>query len=255
LGGTDRYRSAGSKEEAAVTQTAGGAETAGGADETVSSTRTVDRALTLLMTLLGATSGQTLTELARATNLSPSTASRLLATIERHGLVRRDPDGRFRVGPRMKQIAAAILRDDPLYDLAHPHLDELARETGETASLGAAAGEDRVLYLRQVASARQVQTADWTGRTIPRAMTALGMALDGTASPRGFVTSRRPGSELAAVAAPVIGRDGRVVAALSINAPAYRTTDADLDRYGRALIRHAVALSLELGAPVDIVGR
>lgn len=225
------------------------------ADDSPGSTRTVDRALTLLTTLLEGTSGSTLTELARATGLSPSTASRLLSTLVGHQLVGREADGRFRAGPRMKQIAAATLREDPIYDLAGPHLHALVEETGEPSSLGVAAGEDRVLYLRQVASGHQVQTADWTGRTIPRTATALGAALDGSPSPRGFVTSRRPGSDVAAVAAPVIGREGQVVAALSINAPAYRTSDADLERYGRAIVKHAVELSLALGAPVDRVGR
>jgi urocanate hydratase len=220
-----------------------------------SSTRTVDRALTLLTTLLeGSTSG-TLTELARAAELSPSTASRLLATLQQHQLIRRDENGRYRAGIRMKQIAAVTLHDEPLYELIAPHLDELARETGETASLGIPSGPDRVLYLRQVSSSQQVQTADWTGRTIPRDHTALGAALDGTPSPRGYVTSRRPDSDVTAVAVPIIDHAGTIVAAISINAPSYRTSEGDVDRYGQALIRHAVAVSSALGAPAHIVGR
>jgi DNA-binding IclR family transcriptional regulator len=217
------------------------------------STRAVDRALSLLITLLGGTPG-TLTELARATDLSLATASRLLGTLAQHQLIQRDETGRYRAGIRMKQIAAVTLRDEPLYDLIALHLEQLAAETGETASLGVPADADNVLYLRQVSSDRQVQTADWTGRTIPRIGTALGAALSGVTSPRGYFTSSRPGTDVTAVAVPVVRHDREIVAAISINAPSYRTTDTDVERFGAALIRHAVAVSLALGAPAYLVG-
>lgn len=218
------------------------------------STRTVDRALALLTTLLEGRTN-TLTELARATDLSLATASRLLNTLARHQLIRRDDNGRYRAGIRMKQIAAVTLHDEPLYDLIAVHLEELAAETGETASLGVPADADSVLYLRQVSSNRQVQTADWTGRTIPRSGTALGAALDGVPSPRGYFTSSRPGTDVTAVAVPIVGHDREIVGAISINAPSYRTTDNDVERFGAALIRHAVAVSLTLGAPAYLVGQ
>jgi DNA-binding IclR family transcriptional regulator len=217
------------------------------------STRTVDRALTLLTTLLGG-SAATLTELARATDLSLPTSSRLLKTLAQHQLIQRDTDGRYRAGIRMKQLAAVTLHGEPLYDLIAPHLDALAIETGETASLGVPADADSVLYLRQVSTDRQVQTADWTGRTIPRSGTALGAALGGVPSLRGYFTSSRPGSDVTAVAVPILRHDREIVAAISINAPSYRTSDSEVERFGAALIRHAVAVSLALGAPVSLVG-
>jgi DNA-binding IclR family transcriptional regulator len=228
--------------------------TAGDAGTT--STRTVDRALRLLITLLEGSTGGTLTELSRSTALSPSTASRLLGTMAAHHLVRRDETGRYRAGIRMMQLAATTLREDPLYDLVGGHLTALAEETGETALLGVASSADQVLYLRQASSPRQeVQTADWTGRTIPREDTALGAALSGTPSPRGYLTSLRPGSDVIAVAVPLIGHSGQIVAAISINAPVYRTAQTDIERFGHALMRHATAISAALGAPAHQAGR
>lgn len=224
-------------------------------DSGTASTRTVDRALRLLIMVLEGGSGGTLTELSRSAGLSPSTASRLLATMAAHQLVRRDESGRYRAGIRMMQLAAATLREDSLYDLVSGHLVTLAEETGETALLGVAAPPDQVLYLRQASSPRQeVQTGDWTGRTIPRQQTALGAALDGTPSPRGYLTSLRAGSDVIAVAVPLIDHSGQIVAAISINAPVYRTTDADIERYGQALMRHATAISAALGAPARQAG-
>ena len=219
------------------------------ADSAVRSTRAVDRALVLLASVTEGTTGGTLSELARAAGLSPSTAGRLLATLAQHQLVRRDETSRYRPGPRIKQLAVATLREEPLYELAGAHLLALAEETSETASLGVAVDEDRVLYLRQVASQRLVQTAVWAGRTIPRTDTALGRALSGDTNHDGYVVSQR-GNEITAVAAPVFDHDGRIIGAISINAPSYRTTDAQVEAFGRAVVHHAAQLSASCGAPV-----
>lgn len=208
------------------------------------STRAVDRALQLLTAVATDPGGCTLTQLARATELSPSTASRLLATLAGHAFVRRGDDGRFRPGQRLKQLAAATLRQEPLYELAGPHLEALAQETGETANLGVALGDDRVLYLRQVSGRRLVHTATWTGRTIPRAGTALGAALDDELGPGGYAATRTTVEpDVTAVAAPVRDHDGAIVGALSVIAPTYRTSEQDVAAYGLALVRHAEALS------------
>jgi len=214
-------------------------------------TRTVERALTLLAAV--AEEGGTLSQLARAAALSPSTASRLLATLAGQELVRRDEHGRYRPGTRFRQLAAVTLRSDPLYELAGPHLAALARETGETANLAVAADGRRVVYLRQVASPKLVQTASWAGRTIPRRGTALGAALRGAVGPGGYVA--RAGAvepDVTSIAAPVYGADGDIAAALSVLAPNYRTSSGRIDSCGRAVARHAGELSRSLGASVAV---
>jgi DNA-binding IclR family transcriptional regulator len=218
------------------------------------STRTVDRAFDLLSAVTdnasgGVRGGATLSELARATALSPATASRLLATLLKRGLVRRDAQGLYRPGLGLMQMAAVVLRGEPLYELAGGHLVELAAGSGETANLGVAVDHDRALYLRQVAGDQRVQTATWTGRTIPREDTAMGAALAGSVGAGGYAVSR--GSlepDVSAVAVPVRDYHGEIIAALSILAPSYRTSDDDLARYGELLVVHAGALSQALGA-------
>jgi len=211
-------------------------------------TRTVERALTLLAAV--AEDGGTLSELARAAELSPSTASRLLATLAGQELVRRDEHGRYHPGARLRQLAAASLRRDPLHELAGPHLSALAAETGETANLAVAADCRHVVYLRQVAGPKLVQTAAWVGRTVPSRGTALGAALRGEVDDHGYVA--RAGAvepDVTSIAAPVFGPDGEVAAALSVLAPSYRVTARRIDACGRAVARHAAELSRSLGAP------
>ena len=209
-------------------------------------TRTVERALTLLAAV--AEGGGTLSQLARATELSPSTASRLLATLAGKELVRRDEHGRYGAGARLRQLAAAALRSDPIHELAGPHLVALARETGETANLAVAADGERVVYLRQAASPKLVQTASWAGRTIPRRGTALGAALGGTVGDGGYVA--RAGAvepDVTSIAAPVYGPDGLVAGAISVLAPTYRTSASGIEACGVAVARHAGELSRSLG--------
>ena len=211
-------------------------------------TRTVERALTLLAAV--AEDGGTLSQLARAAELSPSTASRLLATLAGQELVRRDEHGRYHPGARLRQLAAASLRRDPLHELAGPHLSALAAETGETANLAVAADCRHVVYLRQVAGPKLVQTAAWVGRTVPSRGTALGAALRGEVDDHGYVA--RAGAvepDVTSIAAPVFGPDGEVAAALSVLAPSYRVTARRIDACGRAVARHAAELSRSLGAP------
>ena len=211
-------------------------------------TRTVERALTLLAAV--AEEGGTLSQLARAAELSPSTASRLLATLAGQELVRRDEYGRYGPGTRLRQLAAVALRSDPVYELAGPHLAELARETGEAANLAVPADDHRVVYLRQAASPKLVQTASWAGRTIPRRGTALGAALRGAVGEGGYVA--RAGAvepDVTSIAAPVYGADGKIAAALE-RARAELPGLAGADRcVRRAVAGHAAELSRSLGAP------
>jgi DNA-binding IclR family transcriptional regulator len=211
-------------------------------------TRTVDRALDLLAAVAERGGGATLAELARVTELSASTALRLLSTLAARGFVERHDDGRFVAGPALRALAFTASRGDPLYELAGPHLAALAQATGETSNLAIAADARRALYLRQVASPRLVQTVSWTGCTIPRRGTAVGAALSGRVRFGEWTSTRRTiEPDVTAVAAPVFGADGRVACAISVIAPSYRTTDDDVAAHGEALVGHATAMSTELG--------
>ena len=168
-------------------------------------TRTVERALTLLAAV--AEEGGTLSQLARTAELSPSTASRLLATLASQEFVRRDEHGRYDAGTRLRQLAAVALRSDPrLRARRGPHLVALAGETGETANLAVAADGQHVVYLRQVASPKLRPDRELGRAHHPRRGTALGTALRGTVGDDGYVA--RAGAvelDVTSIAAPVYG--------------------------------------------------
>ena len=83
-----------------------------------------------------------MTELARRLGLHKSTASRLLATLQKRGLVEQDDEtGKYRLGLVVIRLAERAERTLDLRGIALPELERLARLTHETTGLGVLEGE------------------------------------------------------------------------------------------------------------------
>jgi DNA-binding IclR family transcriptional regulator len=213
------------------------------------STRAVERALELLEAVARSSGGERLSDLARATRVPTSTALRLLRTLETARFVRRDDLGAYHAGSGLLALAAAV-DDLPIIQAAQPYLHALVKATGETANLGVADELGDAMYLAQVPSPHAIRYASLRGRRLPGRVSAIGLALRGEAGPEGHVV-RRDAVEagVTAVAAPVRGPSGAIVAALSMTGPTFRLDDAAVLAAGAAVVREAGALSAELGAP------
>ena len=85
----------------------------------------------------------TLAQLVTATGLARPTAHRLAVALEHHRLVGRDMQGRFVLGPRLGELAAAA-GEDRLLAAAGPVLGALRDHTNESAQLFRRQGEQRV---------------------------------------------------------------------------------------------------------------
>ena len=72
-------------------------------------TEAVDRVAAVFDLLADSSEGLTVTEVAHALEVHKATASRLLATLGRHGLVERTRDRRYRIGIGIVLAMAAIL--------------------------------------------------------------------------------------------------------------------------------------------------
>jgi DNA-binding IclR family transcriptional regulator len=139
-----------------------------------STIQSVDRAAALLKAVANASRPPTVPELARACGLNRTTAWRLLATLERQGLVERDPvTQRYSVGYAVFQIAAGDDHDS-LVRRAHPVLERLAHETRATVSLGVAK-RFNLVYVDQVDEPRAL-SPNWLGRSLPLHATSGGKA-------------------------------------------------------------------------------
>lgn len=209
------------------------------------STRTVERALSLLADVCekGSTS---LADAARAVDLAPSTALRLLRTLEASGFVRRDAEGGYRAGSRLMQLGARALGDESLIDVCHDEMNALEAATGESVYLSVEGHADSALYIAIVEGSHSVRHANWVGRTIPLDGSAAGLVLRGETPAEGFVVMERGiERDVTAVASPITAA-GRVVAALSILVPTYRMSEASARDCGALLAAAARRLSAGL---------
>ena len=134
----------------------------------------VERAVAVLDVLAGGEVELGTNEMARLTGINASTVSRLLATLAHAGYVEHVPQsGRYRLGLRLLELGNTVLARLDLREVAHPHLQALAAETGETVTLSAP-GEGHAVTVDFVQSASVVQSVARLGRPSIGHATAAG---------------------------------------------------------------------------------
>ena len=241
-------------------------------------TAAVDRGAELLVRVLESDEPVALSELATASGIPKSTASRLVSALERRGLIEQDGQrGRLRPGPAILRVAERSMLERSLVELARPSLDALAEASGETINLAVPARAG-VEHIAQVDSRHFLGTGQWLGQTIDYHCTAVGkvfMAFGRAPIPPQPLTRYAPDtitdpdrlqdelevvrrheyatavdeleSGLAAMAAPVRGAQGRVVGSLSITGPTVRMTPQRIQELRPILSGEADTLSRRLG--------
>lgn len=217
-------------------------------------------------------------EIARRTGMTPSTVSRQLGTLAASGLVERVPaTGRYRLGLRIVHLANALLARLDVRGVARPHLEQLVRETGETATLSVP-GEEDAITVDFVSGAHQIQPISRLGRPSIAHATSAGkvmLAFSGRTLPAGSLRSytprtitdpkelayeierarsqgwaqaieeREPG--LSAIAAPIRSSRGDLEAIVALQGPSSRFDGAAVEAAVPLLVERADAISRELG--------
>jgi IclR family acetate operon transcriptional repressor len=243
--------------------------------------QSVDRAVSIL-DLLAAGGWSGGAEVARSLGVHRSTALRLLATLERHGLVERDPrSARYRLGERLAQLASVASGEADLRLLARPICERLAEAVGETVTLDVLDGVE-ILPVEQATASSSFMNVNWLGRRTPIHCTASGKVILAFGpeplrqrvlagplerrTPRTIVDPAELRAQLAgvrergygstaeelevglsAIAAPVWSRDGLVVGAVDVSGPAHRLSATGTPAAVRLAVRAAAHLSRRLG--------
>ncbi len=218
----------------------------------------VERALALLACFGEGRTHLTLKELGEAAGLYPSTVLRLSGSLERFGYLRREADGRFRLGPAVLPLARVYRLGVPLEGIIRPELQALAREAGETAAFYIREGEAR-LCLYRVNGPRPLRSHLEEGSLLPLAIGASGHVLSvwsGAGHPQaaeiraaGHAVSRgERDPDSAAVAAPVFGEDGHLLGALGLSGPITRFDAAEIPRLTGLVLGAAERLTARLKA-------
>jgi IclR family acetate operon transcriptional repressor len=232
------------------------------------------RSLAILDVLAGETALGT-NEIARRTGATASTASRQLGTLVASGLVERvEATGQYRLGIRIVELATTVLARLDVRTVAHPHLEALVAEVGETATLSVPGDPDAVT-VDIVRSAQYVQGASQLGRPSVAHATAAGKVMLAFVGPlptgaldRTITTYPKLDAELArvrargwadafeerepslnAIAAPVWSSDRALAGIVAVQGP--------IPRFGKAAAREALpfllartaSISAELGSP------
>ncbi|HEX4387668.1 MAG TPA: IclR family transcriptional regulator C-terminal domain-containing protein [Steroidobacteraceae bacterium] len=214
-----------------------------------------------------------LSDIARSARIPAATARRCLLTLEELGYVTRS-DRDFLLRPRVLELGAAYLESMNIEQITKTHLEELARQTADSAALCVLDGAD-IVYVARTSVRTLLRLEAHIGSRFPAHATSMGRVLlaglGAERLQRYFDTAklealtertvidpaklrsliedcRRVGyavveDELAygviALAVPVLDHRGRVVAALNSSSHSRRTTKTRLVRDRLAMLQQA----------------
>lgn len=117
-----------------------------------------------------------LSEIAKVTGMTYSTAHRILSALQQRHYIRRDPEHGYRLGHTLLGLGYQAQAQIDLVKLAKPILIELAKLTSDTVHLGMLI-QDTIVYLEKIASRRPVEISSRVGGSKPLFSTGIGKAL------------------------------------------------------------------------------
>lgn len=253
----------------------------GGSASKEAPVKSVDRAI-LVLEILAQYGEAGVTEIAGELGVHKSTAFRLVGALERRGLVEQPGlRGKYQLGFGIIRLAGAMAAGLDLTQQSRRVCEDLAAELGETVNIGIPSG-DSVVNIDQVRGASAVVSQNWIGRQCALHATSSGKVL---LTHMSLVESRRIlrsaldevtpqtvtnpdmlraqmdeirecGYSVAveeleiglnAVAAPVRGLSGEVVAAVSASGPSYRMTEDILEEMGERVAKAGAEISTRMG--------
>lgn len=253
--------------------------------------QSIDRAVAILRCFDARRPDLGISDIARITGLSTSTAHRLLASMQSNRLVRQTTDRRYALGPLLVQLARNGGLPTTLRDAALPAMRQLRERADETVGLHELLATGERAVIEQVES-RQPLRRTYTEFGVPlplphgspgKAMLAfrpvaiqeavLAVPLEAatqttitdpavlrhqlvTIRSRGYAMSlaeRTPG--IRTVAAPIFDHTGDVIGCLSLSAPEMRIPVDRMEELGELVRVTAWSVSEVLGATPGRVSR
>src|SRR4051794_5999627 len=152
-------------------------ELSGGTGEREGGVQSLNRAIGLLNTLAENEEGLSLTGLAKAVSLPPSSAHRLLTTLQRKHYVRFDSASMtWRVGVQSFVVGNAFARSREVAPIAMPHMRQLREKTGETVNLYVPNGA-QAICIAQVQSQEAIRAISRPGGGVPLHRSAAGRTI------------------------------------------------------------------------------
>jgi DNA-binding IclR family transcriptional regulator len=139
--------------------------------------RTVtSRALAVLDAFSPTARRLSLSEIAARSGTPLSTAHRLLAELVEWGALRRRPDGRYEIGPKLWDLGLLAPVQTELREVAHPFLLDVHTATRDTVHLAVRDGL-RALYVERISGRESVPVISSVGSRLPLHATGVGKVL------------------------------------------------------------------------------
>jgi len=245
--------------------------------------QTIDRSVAILDCFTLEKPAMGVREVARRTNLSPSTVGRMMAYMRDIGILSQDPETQsYMMGSKVLAWAGIYTVTSDVRAVALPVMVHLQEETRETISLYVLEGNDRVC-IERFESPETVRIVARVGRRIPLYAGSAGkvflafmpqarreelladMKLEpmtertitdkdelrenlGRIREQGYAISRGEWIiDASGTAAPIFDARGNIIAAISISGPAQRFTDEKMREMSEILLRATEDVSYELG--------
>jgi len=135
------------------------------------------KGLCVLEAFKSGTPSMNLPELAAACGISTSAAQRITYTLHRLGYLNKDERSkRYSLTVRAMTLGYEYLMTEPLLQRAHPVLNELAQECGESVNLSVPDGGDMV-FVTRIPSKKHIPVYMPVGKRIPAVSSSSGRAL------------------------------------------------------------------------------
>jgi len=254
-----------------------------GEENSIYRIQVLERAFQIISRIADDDAGVTLPDIARDLELHKSTAHRLLMALESARFIERNPvSGRYGLGSRVMELGLCAVSRLDVYQVAGPHLRQLAETTGETGHLAVLRDGEAVSVLN-VESRQTVRTPSAVGARSPVHCTAHGKAALAFApadqlaaflrsrsfkgyTPKTLTTAARLRAEfekirhqgyalddeewetgLRCIGSPVHDSSGSVIAAVSISGPVFRIRPERIKALAVAVMETASRISFALG--------
>jgi DNA-binding IclR family transcriptional regulator len=249
-----------------------------------SSIQVLDRAMALVGILSRAPGPLSLTRLAEQASLHTASAHRILGALMAHGLVEKTGAGEYDLGVRWLEVGNRLRSRLNIRQVAMPYMQQLAEMTGETVNLIVRRGDEAVYVERVSGGQTMIQVVQVVGAHAPLHVTAVGkifLAEDSASGVMGYaertglppytantlttleslnaelngirqtqLAHDREEAELgvACIGAPIRDAEGKLVAGMSISAPA----DRHKPGWAEALKKAAAQTGTALGYLADV---
>ena len=133
------------------------------------------RGLAVLRSFGADAPAQTLSSAAERSGLTRAGARRILLTLQQLGYV--EADGRlFRLTPRVMELGFAYLSSQPVWHLAQPVMEDLVQDIHESSSAAVLDGDD-IVYVLRVPAKKIMAISLGPGSRLPAFCTAMGRVL------------------------------------------------------------------------------